>query len=154
MRRLVSLFLSFLLLLEVPLLAGVGSKNARFVGGTVKIEEGVEGKLNTDSTSEVVFTYKEGNLSIPYDRINSLEYGQKAGRRVGLAILVSPFALFSKKRKHYLTVNYTDVSDKQQAVVFELGKDLVRTTLAILEARTGRKIEYQDDEARSSEKGN
>jgi hypothetical protein len=36
----------------------------------------------------------------------------------------------------------------------ELGKDTVRTTLATLEARTGRKIEYQDEEARKSSKGN
>ena len=41
-----------------------------------------------------------------------------------------------------------DGNDKQQAAVFELGKDVVRVTLATLEARTGRKIEYEDDEAR------
>jgi hypothetical protein len=86
--------------------------------------------------------------------MNSLEYGQKAGRRVGLAIAVSPLALLSKKRKHFLTVNYLDDTEKQQAVVLELGKDIVRTTLATLEARSGRKIEYQDEEARKSSKGN
>jgi hypothetical protein len=71
-----------------------------------------------------------------------------------LAIVVSPLLLFSKKRKHFLTVNYMDEADKQQAVVFELGKDVVRVTLASLEARTGQKIEYQDEEARKSSKGN
>ena len=38
--------------------------------------------------------------------------------------------------------------------MFELGKDIVRTTLASLEARTGKKIDYQDEEARKSSKGN
>ena len=47
-----------------------------------------------------------------------------------------------------------DESDKQQAAVFELGKDIVRVTLAAIEARTGRKIEYQDEEARKSGHGN
>jgi hypothetical protein len=71
-----------------------------------------------------------------------------------LAIAVTPLALFSKKRRHFLTVNYLHDADKQQAAVFELGKDIVRTSLASLEARTGRKVEYQDEEARKSGKGN
>ena len=71
-------------------------------------------------------------------------------------MLLSPvglFLLFSKKRKHYLTINFKDAAGKDQAVVFELGKEIVRTTLAILEARTGKQIQYQDEEARKSGKG-
>jgi hypothetical protein len=79
-----------------------------------------------------------------------LEYGQKAGRRLGLAIVVSPFLLLSHKRKHFLTIGFTDEQDKQQAGVFELGKDIVRVTLASMEARTGKKVDYQDEEARKS----
>jgi hypothetical protein len=37
-------------------------------------------------------------------------------------------------------VNFIDAADKQQAAVFELGKDVVRVTLASLEARSGQKI--------------
>jgi hypothetical protein len=37
--------------------------------------------------------------------------------------------------------------------VLELGKDIVRVTLAALEARSGHKIEYQDEEARKSGSG-
>ena len=97
-----------------------------------------------------VFEYKGGTLAIPYDQVNDLEYGQKAGRRLGLALTISPWLLFSKKRKHFLTVGWKDEQDKQHAAVFELGKSIIRTTLATLEARTGKKIEYQDDEARKS----
>lgn len=73
------------------------------------------------------------------------------------AILISPaglFLLFSKKRKHYLTVGYKDGDGKEQVAVFELGKDIVRTTLAVVETRSGKKIEYQDEEAKKSSKGN
>jgi hypothetical protein len=82
-----------------------------------------------------------------------LEYGQNAGRRVAVAVLVSPLALFSKKRKHYLTVNFNDQTGKEQAVVLELGKDIVRTTLTILETRSGKDIEYQDEEAAKAGRG-
>jgi hypothetical protein len=64
------------------------------------------------------------------------------------------FLLFSKKRKHFVTIGYKDNDGKEQVAVFELGKDIVRTTLAVLETRSGKKIEYQDEEAKKSSKGN
>jgi hypothetical protein len=94
-------------------------------------------------------------------KIVDLEYGQKAGRRVGTAVattvLFGPIgliSLLSKKRKHYLTVGFKDDMDKDQVVVLELGKDIVRTTIPIIETRSGKKIEYQDEESRKSAKGN
>ncbi len=146
------------LALEIPANAGIGSKSAMYIGGTLQIKEETEGTCSTADEKVFIFQYKNGKqvtkLEIPYDTMDTLEYGQKAGRRVGLAIAISPVALFSKKRRHFLTLNYKDNADKQQAAVFELGKDIVRTTLASLEARSGRKIEYQDEEARKSGKGN
>jgi hypothetical protein len=135
--------------------AGLGSKKAAYVGGTVNsIKEGTEGDSSATDAKVFTFTYAGGKLSIPYDQVDAIEYGQKAGRRVGVAIAISPIALLSKKRRHFLTVSWKDEDNKQQAAVFELGKDIVRTELVTLEARTGRKIEYQDDEARHSGMGN
>jgi hypothetical protein len=150
MRRLIAVIGVILLLVEIPLWA-VGGKNTAYVGGTVSsIKQGAEGTSSTADEKVFVFDSKDGKLSVPYDRINDLEYGQKAGRRLGLALTISPWLLFSKKRKHFLTIGYQDENDKQQAAVFELGKDTIRVTLASLEARTGKKIDYQDDEARKS----
>jgi hypothetical protein len=59
-------------------------------------------------------------------------------------------SLFSKKRKHFLTIGFKDEGGKEQVAVIELGKDIVRTTLAIVQTRSGRSIEYQDEEARKS----
>jgi hypothetical protein len=127
----------------------------QYVGGTVNsIKEGTEGHSSAKDENKFMFTYSGGQLAIPYDRVNDLEYGQKAGRRLGVAIAVTWMALFSKKRKHFLTIGYKDENDKQQAAVFELGKNIVRVTLASLEARTGRKVDYEDDEARKSGRGN
>jgi hypothetical protein len=155
LRKPLALILSLLFMFDLMVWAGLGSDKTMYVGGTINsIKQGAEGKSSTTDEKVFVFQYKGGDLKIPYDRVNDLEYGQKAGRRLGVAIMVTPLALFSKKRKHYLTIGYTDENDKQQAAVFELGKDVVRVTLASLEARTGRKIEYQDEEARKSGKGN
>jgi hypothetical protein len=88
----------------------------------------------TSVEKELVFQPDKKNSSpipISYSAIKELEYGQKAGRRVAAAILISPLALFSKKRVHFLTVTFTDSSAKEQAAVFELGKDIVRSTLKI-----------------------
>jgi hypothetical protein len=154
MRRRIILFV-FLTAICLPLYAGVSGGKAMYVGGTVvDLKQETEGTFSAADVKELVFQYKKGKFTVPYDRVDSLEYGQKAGRRVGLAIGVTPIALLSKKRRHFLTLNYKDADDKEQAAVFELGKNIVRVTLSSLEARTGRKIEYQDEEARNSSKGN
>lgn len=165
--RVVALLLVAILASEHLAWALDGDKAAYF-GGTATVfgtpKDPVEGLLDTtNEVSRVLTAVKkplEGKaLAIPYGKISGLEYGQKAGRRVGAAVgtavLLGPLGLltlFSKKRKHYLTVGYKDDADKDQVAVIELGKDLVRTTLAVVQARSGKAIEYQDDEARKSAK--
>jgi hypothetical protein len=61
--------------------------------------------------------------------------------------------LLSKARKHFVTLGYVDAEGKQQVLVFQVGKGDIRSVLAGLEARTGRRVEYQDDEARKAGKG-
>ena len=151
----VAMLLVMAILSESVAWAGLDSKKAMYVGGTVSsLKEGAEGTVSEKNEDRWVFQYSGGTFQIPYDHVNDLEYGQKAGRRLGVAIAVTWMALFSKKRKHFLTVGYTDENGKQQAAVFELGKDIVRVTLASLEARTGQKIDYEDEEARNSGRGN
>jgi hypothetical protein len=171
MKKTITHSLVLILLLNSIALAGLDSKKAAYQGGTTKdkdfpgAKEAVEGMLNTADENELKFEYKLNKAgrvyAIPYKQILDIEYGQKAGRRVGAAvataILLSPvglFLLFSKKRKHFVTIGYKDNDGKEQVAVFELGKDIVRTTLPILEARSGKKIEYQDEEAKKSGKGN
>lgn len=49
----------------------------------------------------------------------------------------------SKRLFYYLTITYSDSERKEQSAVFELGKDIVRTMLKILEARSGKAITFQ-----------
>jgi hypothetical protein len=157
MRKTIALILVVLFVCEAAF-AGLGSNKAMYVGGTLNaLKEKTEGKL-TLNDKDLLFEHKAGKFAIPYENITSLEYGQKAGRRVGatigMAAAVGIFAapmLFSKKRKHYLTVGFNDENGKPQAAVIELGKETVKPTLEGLEAKTGKKVEYQDEEAKKSE---
>jgi len=100
-----------------------------------------------------VFSSKNARWRVPYDKINLIEYGQKVDRRYLAAVLISPLFLLAKKREHFLTVGYSDEENHQQAMVFKVSKDDIRTVLVVLEARTGRKVEFQDDDARKGGKG-
>jgi hypothetical protein len=147
----------------------VDGKKAAYFGGTAAVFAGakdpVEGLLNTTDPDALVLTaekkpYTGQTLRIPYNRIVDLEYGQKAGRRVGTAVattvLLGPIgllSLFSKKRNHYLTIGFKDDQDKDQVAVIELGKDIVRLTLPIIQTRSGKQLEYQDEEARKASVG-
>lgn len=166
MYRKLPLLLALVLLSQSTAFA-VGSKKAAYVGGTVpafkEAKKAVEGELITNDEKELKFVSnkKTQSFAIPYDRIIDLEYGKKSGRRVGTAVattvLLGPIgllSLMSKKQKHFLTVGYKDDEGKDQVAVLELGKDIFRTTLAIVETRSGKKIEYQDkkDEKKAENK--
>jgi len=151
MKRSISIVLVCMFVLELLAFGGLGSSKTAYVGGTEnQVKESTEGESSAKDEKNFVFEYKGGKLEIPYDQVDDLEYGQKAGRRLGLALAISPWLLLSHKRKHFLTVGWKDAQEKQHAAVFELGKSVVRTTIATLEARTGKKVDYQDDEARKS----
>ena len=88
-----------------------------------------------------------------YTDINLIEYGQNVDRRYVMAVLVSPLLLLSKKRQHFLTLGYTDSERRQQAMVFRVDKNNIRALLVALEARTGLKVQFQDEQARKAGKG-
>ncbi len=149
MRRIIVLGLIMSFLLPTVLLAAVRGKEVMYVGGTIKaVPEATEGLLDTDNEKALVFKSPKGQFEIPYEKITSLEYGQKAGRRLGVALVITVWALFSKKRRHFLTIGFTDDQDKPQGVVLEIPKGYTKTTLTIVEVRSGRKVEYESEEAR------
>src|SRR5262245_18949764 len=106
--------------------ASVGSRSAAYIGGTVTTFSNatapIRGQLRTTDETALVFEADvqtadvqthDGVITIPYTHVLDVEYGQKAGRRVGAAIGYSVvfgpaglLALLSKKRHHYVTVEY------------------------------------------------
>ena len=137
------------LLLPPVCAAAVRGDEVLYVGGTIAELKGeTEGRLDTSAEKILRFTSKKGGFEIPYEGISTLEYGQKAGRRLGVAITITIWALLSKKRRHFMTIGYKDAQDRQQAVVLELSKGTPRTVIAIVEARSGVKCDYESEEAR------
>jgi hypothetical protein len=149
----------------VPLTVSANNDKATYFGGTIPefkdAKHPVEGRLQTSDETSLKFVYqKDQTVGIPYANFIDIEYGQKSGRRVGAAvastILLGPIGLLflmSKKQKHYVTIGFKDAADKEQVAVFQIDKDAVRTLLPILEARSGKKVFYQDKSAEKKATG-
>ena len=130
---------------------GVG---VQMVGGTLPdVPAKASFRLVLTGPESLVFRASKMELRIGHEKINTLEYGQNVSRRYAAAILISPLLLLSKSRQHFVTLGYVDAEGKQQAVVFRVAKGDIRAVLAALEARSGRRVEYQDNEARKSGRG-
>jgi hypothetical protein len=153
-RPLAAALLVFFTAAGFPVGAADQGAEAEYVGGTVSgFEAKSNGRIKTTDDLFFGFVSKKREVSISYDKINLLEYGQNVGRRYIMAAIISPLFVLSKKRQHFLTVGYTDGEGRQQAMVFKVGKSRIRAVLVALEARTGLRVQFQDDEARRAGKG-
>jgi len=144
----------FAITLGVALYAGTPGSRVQYVGGTiVQIPQGCSGRAQTVDEQFFVFYSRGATWRVPYESIDLLEYGQKVDRRYLAAVIISPLFLLSKSRAHFLTIGYIDETGKHQALIFRVNKDDIRGALVTLEARTGRRVEFQDEEARKAGKG-
>jgi hypothetical protein len=139
------------LFLSLAIPAAEPGVRMQFVGGTLpEIKAKSKARLDITGAERLVFACEKTELRIAYAKINTLEYGQKVSRRYAAAILISPVLLLSKSHQHFVTLGYEDADGKQQALVFRVEKGDIRSVLAGLEARSGRRVEYQDDDARKA----
>jgi hypothetical protein len=146
----------YVCLLALPLALGAGEAGvkAQYIGGTVAgIAAKSTARLDLTGAEALRFRCGAADLAIDYRKVNTIEYGQNVSRRYAEAILISPLLLLSKSRKHFVTIGWVDPDGRQQALVFRVGKGDIRMVLASLEARTGRRVEFQDEEARKAGKG-
>jgi len=151
--RIASYLVSLALLISAIAPAAVRGRKAMYTGGTIgPIERGTKGILDCSEGSDLVFTaHKQELLRVPFSNVTSIEYGQHAGRRIRAVLLGGGWPLlFSHKRRHYLSIGFTDLAGNSQGAVFELAKHTVRTTLAALKARTGKEIEFDSEDAKKN----
>ena len=124
---------------------------AEYVGGTAsQLTAGMQGSIALSDDRYLAFYSGKMQMRVAYERVNLVEYGQQVDRRLALALVISPVFLLSKARKHFLTIGYGGEDGKQQALVFRVDKNSIRSMLAALEARTGLKVQYQDEQARKA----
>jgi hypothetical protein len=74
-------------------------------------------------------------LRIPYGEIAEMEYEKSKHRRWKTGILLSPLALLSKGKKHWLAV-----IQGEKETVFQLDKSNFSKILAAIEGKTGKKV--------------
>jgi hypothetical protein len=152
MRRFALVLSCFLTCSEVS--AADAGGHAEYIGGTEpEIRMNANGALSALDNVFFVFSGHGVTVRVPYERINLIEYGQRVSNRIVEAILISPLFLMAKKWEHFLTIGFEDNEGRQQALVFKVDKNDIRTVLVSLEARTGQRVQYQDDEARRGGKG-
>ena len=126
----------------------------QYVGGTVAgLADGPKGRLLTTDNDFLMFQAGKRRYAVRWNRITLLEYGQRVNRRYAMGVIISPLLVLSKSRKHFLTVGFADEDGAQQAMVFRVDKDDIRSLLVSLEVRTNLRVEYQDEDARKAGKG-
>jgi len=112
--------------------------------GKVKGER-VGGALDFDAAStKVMFESKQVALDIPAASITNLVYERAAQPRYTTGLLLAWPLLFTKSKKHYLTIQYTDNGLGKYAVS-KLDKGNFREILAAAEATTGKKVERSEE---------
>lgn len=150
MRQTVAVFFACAALLS----AAVNGERVSYVGGTVAgVHSHSDAEIDVRDASALSLRIKDKAISIAWNDVTTIEYGLHVDRRYVEALLISPLFLIAKKRSHFVTIGYTDSDGQHQAVVLEVGKGNIRQLLVSLEAKTGRRVEYQDDEARKAGKG-
>ncbi len=154
MYRIYGLYVALACILAVPAGGAEPGVKTELIGGTFSgIAAKSTARLDYSGADDMVFRCASSEIRVAFHKVNTLEYGQTVSRRYAAAVLLSPLLLLSKARKHFVTVGYVDSEGRQQVVVFRVEKGDIRSVLAGLEARTGRRVEYQDDEARKAGKG-
>src|SRR5262245_47349681 len=91
--------------------SGRGEMGSRvsYGGGTLDpLNVGGKGARLTVSGDVLTVKFGAWETEIPYDRINLVEYGQNASRRLVMAVVISPLFLLSKSRRHFLTIGFRD----------------------------------------------
>jgi len=135
------------------LAGGIGFE-AEYLGGTLPtLAPNTGGTILTTDPISFIFKTKGTTVRVPFDRIHQIEYGQKVDRRVLEAFLISPLFVLSKKRAHFVSIGFEGEDGRTEALVLRVDKKSVRSVLVSLEARSGRKVTFQDEEARRAGKG-
>jgi len=79
--------------------------------------------------------------TIPFTAIRSMTYERAKSPRVKTAIFLSPLALFSPGKKHWLTIEYTTPDGGNSYVLLRLDKNEQQRIQAEAQARTGMDVE-------------
>jgi hypothetical protein len=110
--------------------------------------EPVKGALFLDSAKKSIeFLDKDGatTFAIPNSAIRSLHYERTSRPRYAEGLLIAWPLLFTKSKKHYLTIQYTDAGGEGHFAILHLDKSNYQQILAATEAQTGLKVDREEE---------
>jgi hypothetical protein len=116
--------------------------------GQKKDDHPVKGSISFDKDKKSVeFLDEKGVsvLSISDDKIKSMIYEKTSRPRYAEAILISPFFLFTHSKKHFLTIQYTDMGGQGKFAMIHMDKGNARDIVAAAEAETGKTVERTEE---------
>jgi hypothetical protein len=121
-----------------------------FKGATAEKKKGdsVKGTLAFDKEKkEIRFLTGKGTpeLTIGHEAIKSMTYERAAKPRYAEGILIAWPLLFTKSKKHYLTIQYSEPSGAGQYAIMRLDKNNYRDILATAEAQTGKRVDRSEE---------
>lgn len=107
----------------------------------------VEGILTSDTKAKQVRFDTGGRVAfeVPYDRIKSILYERAAKPRYAAGLLLAWPLLFTKSKKHFVTIQFTDASGQGKFEIVRFDKGNFSMALATLEADTGIKVERTEE---------
>lgn len=86
------------------------------------------------------------NVTIPGNKITALSAGEYSRRRVAEAILLTPWLLFSKKKRDQIGIEYVDSEGHPKATLIQMKKKYGMAFKTELKAISGKPIQEEVDE--------
>ena len=115
----------------------------------------IEGKLSIDvATRKIAFiavrraaypSHDALNFELSADSVTDMLYERTSKPRYAAALLVAWPLIFTKEKKHYLTIQYKDSAGVGRYAIFHSDKGNFQQILAATEALTGKKCERTDE---------
>jgi hypothetical protein len=119
----------------------IEGKQVLYLDGTIPgLTAGTVGVFDWSSAEHLAFDAKGTRFQIPYQRVTNVSYEEKRARRLGVITTLIVRTLKPPRRRHFLTIGFTDDAGVPQVAVLELAKDGVRGSVEILNARSPRKV--------------
>ena len=136
------------------LVSGTLSEGGQVAFNKLDYFESVEGKekkrdarliLDSNERAAIIAEEKKGNpvyVTVPYEKITKIVYERSAHRRYKSGVLLTPWLLLTKGKKHWLTIEFENIEEYPLGYVYaRMDKKNYRRILAALEAVVGIEIE-------------
>jgi hypothetical protein len=138
----------------LPSPAGAVDKGkAKYIGGTLTgVPSDTTAPIYLDDADKLVFVPRTGRIEIPWTKMEGTEYrptGMVGRSRAGLAVLTPYSLLFTKGRKHLVTLSFKDLRNVRQVAVFEFDKNDIKVVLSLIKVRTGKAIVCEGEDVRN-----